>query len=345
MVHVSRVLSTLALAAMTATASQAQRYTLVDLGTLPGHTVSIPFDINNSGQIVGVSIRRIDGIDESEQAFLYANGVMQGLGALPDDTYSLANALNDSGLVVGVSFNNQPLQYRAFAFEDGVMRDLGSLPGWSPDPRSVNQKGEIAGILFDATGGTHAFLFHEGLFTDLGTLGGPHSGAFGINKAGNVVGFSTLPSGFHAFIYDGAMQDLGAFGDSNGSEAYSINNEGQIVGYSYLNIASSFYHAFLYSNGTFRDLGTLGGNYSKASDINKFGVIVGHATIADGQIHGFVYDSSSGTMANLNDLVQDSDGWAIFDAAAVNDRGQIVASAKKEGVTHAFLLTPVARGH
>ena len=68
---------------------------------------------------------------------------------------------------------------------------------------------------------------------------------------------------------------LGGFG----SNAYDINDNGQVVGNAFTASASQ---AFLYSNGTMTDLGTLGGSNSNAFGINDDGQVVGDSDIASG---------------------------------------------------------------
>ena len=98
-------------------------------------------------------------------------------------------------------------------------------------------------------------------------------------------------------------------GYTSGSEAYGINNSGQIVGYAY--DASGTRHAFLYSGGQMQDLNTLGGAESAAWSINDSGQIVGYAQTTGGSNHAFLY--SGGHM-------QDLGNWT---AHAINNTGQI----------------------
>jgi probable HAF family extracellular repeat protein len=69
-----------------------------------------------------------------------------------------------------------------------------------------------------------------------------------------------------------SVTSLGAFDGLSGSEAYGINNAGQVVGWA--GTASGEQHAFLYSAGVMTDLGSLGGGFSIAHDINNSGQVV-----------------------------------------------------------------------
>jgi len=81
------------------------------------------------------------------------------------------------------------------------------------------------------------------------------------------------------------ISDLGTLGGTS-SVASSINDRGQVVGYS--QTASGELHAFLWGKGTMTDLGTLGGNFSEAAAIiNDRGQVVGSSGTGSGEEHAF----------------------------------------------------------
>jgi probable HAF family extracellular repeat protein len=87
------------------------------------------------------------------------------------------------------------------------------------------------------------------------------------------------------------------------SVAQGINNNSQIVGYSYI---SSDNRAWLFSGSTMTAIGALpGGISSEAVSINDRGQIAGHSHTASGQFHAFLY--SGGAMTDLGTL-----GGTIF---------------------------------
>ena len=154
------------------------------------------------------------------------------------------------------------------------------------------------------------------------------------------------PLGFmaHPFVWQsGVMTDLGLLpGDEDGGAA-AINNFGQIVGSSGRtdpDTYETFYHAFIYSNGVMTALPVPSWE-AYAGDINDAGVVVGTMRAGGGfsNFHGWVY--VDGVVTNLNTLIPAGTGLHIAYANAINNAGQIAATAfDAQGHYHAVLLTP-----
>lgn len=103
------------------------------------------------------------------------------------------------------------------------------------------------------------------------------------------------------------------------TEPRKVNNAGEVTGFSYV-AATSHAHAFLYRNGTIRDLGTLGGEASYGHDINDSGDVVGHSLTATGADRAFCY--CNGLMQELPTL-----GGLYGQAHAINSAGTIVGQS------------------
>ena len=209
-----------------------------DLGTLPGYVSSEADDVNNSGQVVGLSSNTF----ADTRAFLYSGGQMQNLGTL-GSYRSAATGINDSGVVVG--YSDTPSGDRhAFLYSGGQMQDLGTLPGSNfSEASDINGAGQIVGTSSNTFAERRAFLYSGGQMQDLGTLpGGNQSRANDVNDSGQVVGESWI-SGFHyyqPFLYSGGqMKDLSTLIPAGSGwrllDAVAINTTGQIVGTGVLN--------------------------------------------------------------------------------------------------------------
>ena len=116
-----------------------------DLGVLPGRATSSARDVNNKGQVVGLSADAAG----SSHAFLWDLGRIRDLGTLAGDVASEALALNDASDVVGRSGAQDLSRTRAVLWRDGTPMDLTTLVG-APDwiltsAAAINDVGQIAG--------------------------------------------------------------------------------------------------------------------------------------------------------------------------------------------------------
>jgi probable HAF family extracellular repeat protein len=209
-----------------------QAVRISDLGTLGGD-YSEAFAINALGQVVGASTTA----SGERHAFLWTAGHMRDLGTL-GGTSSIARDINLRGQIVGSSTTADGQDHAFIWTPLGGMRDLGTLGRPRSYAYGINDRGQVVGYT--------AALTSDPPFTRIGhaafiwtVLGGMHdlrapddqwSEAWDINLFGQVVG-SRGGRAFRWTTKDG-MQDLGVPDGRARSYANSINDRGQVAGWS-----------------------------------------------------------------------------------------------------------------
>jgi probable HAF family extracellular repeat protein len=236
---------------------------LKDLGTLGGKDSQAIF-VNDLGQIAGVSYTSSTPVTNTgfvctqgtniprQDPFFWENGTMLDIGNLGGNCAAPAG-INIYGQVAGNSdladVNVYPHPF-LWSRESG-MKDLGTLGGTFAQADAINDSGEVVGT--SCTPGDQlcfAVLWKDGVITNLGNLPGDcGSSAFAINSRGQITGdsFNCLTGNSRPFLWEnGRMYGFNfvppAGTELKFSEPASINDRGEIVGYSLLNTG---FQAFL----------------------------------------------------------------------------------------------------
>jgi probable HAF family extracellular repeat protein len=296
------------------------RYTVTDLGTLPGGAFSLAVSMNDRGVISGASALP----DGTQHAVLWQNGLIKDIGA---------PGLGTTGLEAPNS--------EAYGVNE-TSEAAGGAETSSLDPNGEDFCGY----------GTHltcaAFVWRHGVMTPLPTLGGNNGEAGLINSRGEVAGNAentTLdstcgpaadPQKFQekpVIWRDGEIKELPTFRDDPDGWTFGINDNGQVVGASGicapLNQDTFVYilsrHALLWDKGNAIDIGNLGGTGTFGpgnigGEINNQGQVVGTSDLAgDSTFHGFLWTEKTG-IRDLGTLPGDFASAGL----GINARGEAV---------------------
>jgi probable HAF family extracellular repeat protein len=260
-----------------------------------------------------------------------------------------------------------------------IVTDLGVLgKGNNATANDMNSIGWVAGQSnLVANGPQHSFLWYgAGPLVDIGTLGGPNSGAGGPNLYGEAAVESELA------VKDPDNEDFCAFGThlvcrgaiwrygkltalpnlpgGRNSNAFGVNNLGQVVGWSENGVRDATcskgtpsqvfrYQAVKWEpNGQIHVLRPLPGDtVSFAMGLNDFGQAVGSSGtcatqgLPPGAVNGLhaVLWEPDGTPKDLGRF-GDKDHTMSNNASSINDLGDVVGTSEaNDGTVHSFLWT------
>jgi len=321
---------------------------VIDLGTLGGLSSAVEWPIkNNHGVVVGISESAtpdplgeafscsafIDTHGHTCLPFRWQNGNLSQLPLLGGNN-GFATGVNNAGLAVGWAETAvhdptcvlpQRLQFEAVEWGPGSTqkRILPPLPGDSTSAATaINDAGEVVGISGDcdvavgAFSARHAVLWVNGAPIRLPTLGGQGwNTPMAVSNSGIIVGFSDTS------------------GDVSGG------------------VLTANFQATLWTPEGIVNLRTLPGDaIAEATGVNDFGQVIGTSFDAGGAPRAFLWET--GTIYDLNTLVQANAPLYLLATGDINDRGEItglgcvVVAGTCGNVVHTFvaIVAPAAAG-
>ena len=334
-------------------------YDITTVSAPAGFNSLMVVDVNEFGAIAGTLIKKIDGSGIPSGVFTWQSGSFAVKDDSPSFTNPSARTLSNTSLVAGEAYiktgTSSSATFKPIVWSNSSATVL-PTPSLNYSDRAIryNSNGQLL---------TNSYIFGEnGIEYSF-----PESRAQNqsINDLGHVVGYSPEgryqnPTGF--LFRNGASILLGNPGGScfvqqnrsclASSIAYDVNNTDQVVG-SYIPPTYSvgipldyIQHAYLWEDGDFVDLGTLGRQDERttATAINDDGLVVGNS-ISSARTTGFLWHSTSG-MIDLNDLLPESFEYIkITSAIDINETGQILAQGQDTRNGNAvigILLSPVS---
>ncbi|MCA0360364.1 MAG: PEP-CTERM sorting domain-containing protein [Armatimonadetes bacterium] len=248
----------------------------------PHHDRIIANDINDAGQIVGLSY--LGGM----QGMRHEPGLMIGFAPAPGHVYSRGLGINNLGQMVGTSVTNQGVEMAA-RFPGG-WGEL--LPNYGPQENSaarrINDAGDAVGHT-DLAGTNRAALFRSNnTLVDLHAMlaGSIYSRAMDINDSGRIIGFTTNNASFtQGFLinFESGVTTIDPLSGHDFLYLDAINATGQIVGTSKRSSGSASDAVIWDSTLGLTPLNTLidpnsGWELRQATGINNNGYIVGMGT-------------------------------------------------------------------
>lgn len=327
------------------------RFTITDLGTLPGGDYSRAHAINNEGQIVGLSSTGntiAAGLLRDTRAVLWHKETVVDL-VEKQFTAPAAFRINNQGQILiqwqyvstGAPGGVPPVEPYVALWDAGVKA---VKQVWrSKDnflPIHLNDRGELAGYTTQSE--WQAALWRDGRATRLPLPRDARSSqAMALNGDGIVAGNYRRRGTdglYDLFVVERNRANKVSMVASNARHTdflcAAVNRRGQVVGM-FRAADTRIAHLFVWQDGRLSDLGAIGRN-GNVHDVNREGEIVGQSDRG-----AFVY--VKGALHNLDALLPTGSGWNLWEANGINDAGQIVGTGELNGKTRAFLLTPQDR--
>ncbi len=334
------------------------RFLLQELPIPAGYDSTAPTQINDQGYIVGSSS---SGTGDPV-ATVWKDGTVKVLGKLKDGTYSVATAINSKGVVVGDGDDGdgRPL---GWVSSGSQLVNFYSNNGGNTRPIAIGENGQVAGYVVKGFSSPWRGAIwtinskdpRKSTIINLPVLPGAdpvnaQAISFAFNKSLQGAGWCDSPEGQRAVLWNNdaahSIVNLGVFGSDWTSVAFGINDLGQVVGESHPPADS---RPILWHNDaahTALELPLLSEhNYGSAHLINNAGTVVGFSAydepgtwnVSGSRIVAWI----DGEVYDLLSIIDSPSGWTVVDVTSINNLGQMVATAMRNGAFKAVVLNPV----
>jgi hypothetical protein len=305
-----------------------------------GSLSSYAYAINNSNGVAG------DYYDSSNNPHCFyrsASGAVSLIN-VPNAYLTACFGLNDTGVISG--FYVDPTGVHAFLDAAGVFTEL---PFYIAT--GINNAGSLLGF-YNGPGGPNGVQY--GLlaipakfasYASIQMTGAQSTAIYGINDSKAMVGVYTSSGITHGLLF--AKKKITNIDDPHAqagtTSANGINTAGNIVG-GYTNSGGAGV-GFLYSGGTYTDIGPAGSQYTNPTGINDSGVIAGLYVDGSGDAHGFTYNGSTYTTLNVP-TSQWTGCWGVNNSGDVTcqwgDQNGFTQSSLYNGSTYTSINVPGA---
>ncbi len=319
------------------------------LGTPPNGTTpwSKGYDINQGGEVVGVSSTNLGFGYGVSRAFLWlplsAHGLSAGMHMLGTPSgnldYTEAYDLNNLGQVVGIETtgfaNDQKavlwLPSAAYGFSAGAI-GLHTILNTAayPEvlvrsiPTEINDSGQVIGYADAYSGQRYGFKWDPTSGTTFSTYK-----PLAINNFGEILWnygpalSLCLPAANHGLPAGCSNISMPATLDSYGIEVPTLTDTGKI--YSYAVASDNRRHGYMWENGTVSDLGTAPtGNGFLLLSGNSRGIAVGHDSLNSMTDRGYIYVPGAG-LTLLDNLQAPGETWRLTRGIDLNSQGKVLA--------------------
>jgi probable HAF family extracellular repeat protein len=273
-----------------------------------GTDATYPSAINNNEEVVG---QFYDSSNNSHCFDMASNGTITEI-VYPGALQTACSGINDSGVITGW-YENSSDQYYAFEDNAGVFTSLDFI-----NASGINNAGTFVGYYYGpgASGAEgYGYLASPHTMKSIATVtvpGSESTSTFGLNDAGVIVGQYTNAKGttFGLELEGTKKTNIDDPAGLAGTTAcYGINTANTIVGY-YETTATGATQGFMYSGGTFTDIGPAGALNSVAVNINASSVIAGWYEDSSDIYHAFTYNGTTYTTIDAPNATY-TEGWGI----------------------------------